>query len=92
VSHVDDSSRSSVLSGINNKLEGNLHFVSNVFAADLILAEAECAALLGASWASSPADGANTIGTVLARCVAESTTRFLVFMTGQGSDFMSTAV
>jgi len=80
VSHIDDGSSGGVFGGIDNKLEGNFHLVSNVFAADLVLTQAECAALFGGGWALSPAYGANTVGAVLAGRVAKSSAHYLVLM------------
>jgi hypothetical protein len=80
VSHVDDGSSGGVFGGINNKLEGNFDLVSNVFAADLVLSQAERSALLGGGGALSPANGANTGGAVLAFRVAKSSAHYLVLV------------
>lgn len=72
-----------MLSSVDNKLEGNLDFVGDILAADLIWAEAESTALFGASRAFSPADRTDTVGVVVARLVAQSSTQFLVFVAGQ---------
>jgi len=45
VSHVNDCAVGYVLSSINNELEGDLYFFSDVLAADLVLTEAESTAL-----------------------------------------------
>lgn len=80
MSHIYDGSSSGVLGGIDNKLEGNFHLVGNVLAADLVLTQAERAALLGGGRALAPANGANTVGAVLAGRVAKSTAHYLVFV------------
>lgn len=83
VCHVDHSAGSRVLCGINNKLECNFDFVSNVFAADLVLAEAKSATLLGGGRALAPADGANTVSAMLASRIAQSSTQDLVLVAGE---------
>ena len=85
MSHVDHSAGSCVLCSVNNKLECNFDFVSNVLAADLVLAEAESAALLGGGRALTPADGANTVSAVLARRVAQGAALDLILVAGKGS-------
>lgn len=74
-----------MLSGVDDKLEGNLDLVGNVLAADLILTQAKGTALTSARRALAPADGANAISVMLARRVAKSTALLLILVAGQGS-------
>ena len=69
--HVNDGTGSSVFSGIDNQLEGNLDFVGDVLTADLVLTEAKSATFAGAWRALAPADGADTRGVMFALGVAE---------------------
>ena len=74
-----------MLGGINNKLEGNFDFVSNVLAANLVLSETKGTALLGGGWALAPADWANTVGAVIAGRVAESSALNLILVADKRS-------
>lgn len=78
MSHIDNGSSCGVFRGIDNKLEGNFHLVGNVLTADLVLTQAKRAALLGGGRALAPANGANTVGFVLAGRVAKSSALYLV--------------
>jgi len=74
-----------VLRGINDELEGNFHFVGNVFAADFILTEAKGSALSSGRWAFTPADGTSTISAVIALGVAQSSALYLILVALKGS-------
>lgn len=69
---------------VNNKLVSNFDLVGDVFAADLVGAETQGAALLGTGGALAPADGTVALGVEVARRVAESATLLLVLVADQG--------
>ena len=70
VGNVDYSALCGVLCSIHSELVGNLDFIRNVFTADFVLAEAECATFLRGRWALAPADRADASGLVVAGWVA----------------------
>jgi len=83
--HIDDSASGCVLRGINSELEGNFHFVGNVFAADFILTKAKGSALSSGSRAFTPADGTSTISAVFALRVAQGSALYLILVALQRS-------
>jgi len=83
VAHVDDCACGRVLSCVLNQLVGNLGLVGDVLAADLVFAQAKSAALFSASGAISPADRADTVGTMVTRRVAESSALDLILVADQ---------
>ena len=80
---VDNGAGSDVLCRINDELEGDFDLFGDVLAADFVLTEAQRAALLRTGRALTPADGAHTISTVLARRVAQGAALLLLFVAGQ---------
>ena len=80
-----------VLSSILDQLISDLGFVSDVFAADLISAQAKRTACLGASGAFTPANWTNSRCSVIARWIAESAALYLILVADQRSA-SSTAV
>ena len=56
----------------DGELERNLDFIGDILTAELVLAEAERAALSGVLGAGAPANGSHS-GTICARWVAERT-------------------
>ena len=84
MSHINDSASGCVLRGIDDELEGNFHFVGNVFAADFILTEAKGSTLSSGSRAFTPADWTSTISAVFALGVAQSSALYLILVALQG--------
>lgn len=60
-----------MFSCIHRQLIGHLDLFSDVFAADIILTEAEITAFLRRGWALAPANRADTFSIVVTRWVAE---------------------
>lgn len=69
--NVNYSARRRVLCSIIDKLISNLDFVGDVLAANLVLAKAKCATFFRRWRALAPADGADGVGVVVTRRVAE---------------------
>lgn len=74
-----------MLRSINDKLESDFDFVSNVLATDLIFTETKGTALSGRGRAFSPADGTNTIGAMFTFRVAKSSTLYLILVASKRS-------
>ena len=69
--NVNYSAGRRVLCSIIDKLISNLDFVGDVLAANLVLAKAKCATFFRGWRALAPADGADGVGVVVTRRVAE---------------------
>ena len=83
--HVNDSASSDMFSSIHYELECNFDLVGNVFTANFIFTEAEGTAFVSAGRAFTPAEWTNSISSVLALGIAESSALNLILMALQRS-------
>ena len=72
-----------MLGGVSDQLESDFDLAGNVFAANLVLTQAESSALFGALGALTPAHWANAVSFMLARCVAEGAALLLLRVADQ---------